>query len=281
MGSNEWPLILFTVLAQTAVGAFWVQAVFLLKPGTDQETAKRLALGTLPLWILMACAFAASSLHLGMPFRGINALARVGQAALSNEIVTGGAFFALGSAYWWMSYREKGSASLRRSVLIVTTAVSVLFLAAMSSFYLMPTVPTWNTPLTPAAFFLTALIAGMLLGRERLCAAGFATNSSIGRTMVLMAGTAVLFSVIVTITQAASLAGINSSIQSAADLVPAYAPLMASRYVMLVLALIGWWALEQRPTSSRRLFVYALVPVLLGEAIGRGVFYELYMSVGL
>ncbi len=279
MGWNEWPLILFTVLAQTAVGAFWVQACFLLRPGTDAAAAERLARGTLPLWILMGIAFAASTFHLGMPLRGINALNRVGAAPLSNEIVTGSAFFALGGLYWLLTVTGKGSAASRRIVLGVATLFSVLFLAAMTSFYLMPTVPTWNTPLTPAAFVLTALIAGLLLGRERLYAAGF-TAPAIGRAMLVTVALAVLVSAIVTICQAVSLSTIHSSVHAAGDLVPDFAQLMGGRYLLLGAALIAWLIAERSGAPRLRLYL-PLALVVVAESIGRGVFYGLHMTVGL
>ena len=110
MGWNEWPLIVFTVLAQTAIGAFWVHAFVLLGNTASSEQRQKLARGSLVLWLLMAVAFAASTAHLGMPLRAINSLARVGSAPLSNEILTGGAFFALGGLGWLLSVTGKGSA---------------------------------------------------------------------------------------------------------------------------------------------------------------------------
>src|SRR5512133_261059 len=100
MGWNEWPPILFAVLAQAAVGAFWVQACFVLKPGTDAAASERLARGTLPLWIIMGLALAASIFHPGASLRGVDAIDRIAAAPLSSEILTASAFLALGGLYW-------------------------------------------------------------------------------------------------------------------------------------------------------------------------------------
>ena len=44
MGWNEWPLIVFTVLAQTAIGAFWVHAFVLLGNTASSEQRQKAAM---------------------------------------------------------------------------------------------------------------------------------------------------------------------------------------------------------------------------------------------
>ena len=281
MGWNEWPLIVFTVLAQTAIGAFWVHAYVLLGNTASSEQRQKLARGSLVLWLLMAVAFAASTAHLGMPLRAINSLARVGSAPLSNEILTGGAFFALGGLGWLLSVTGKGSAGLLKALTGLTLLASVAFLICMARFYMIDTVPTWNTPLTPAAFMVTALIAGLLLGRERLAAAGI--QGVLGSVLLGIAALALLAGVVMTLVQQASLPHITSSIQSAANLVPDYAQRMAGRFALLAAALAIWLGAERRASlpAQRSLATVALVLVLVGEMLGRSVFYGLHMTVGL
>jgi len=282
MGWHEWPLILFTVLAQTAVGAFcWCFAALTLG-GLDDAGRARLQRAMLAVWLLAAAGFALSALHLGSPWRGINATFRFLRAPLSNEIVFGSAFVAAGFAGWWAQRRGIGSPGLRQGLLWLTLVLCLAFLASMTAFYLMPTVPTWNTPLTPAAFLLTATIGGSIVAATLFSAAGIEQPRWLREGPVKLAALAVAAAVLVTLAQSASLPAIHSSIHEAALLTPDYGALMGLRFVLLF-TVLGLWL--RGVWHGRTLAVgtgasYAVV-LLLGEMVGRGVFYNLHMTVGL
>lgn len=281
MGWHEWPLMLFTVIAQCAVGAFWFCATALLAERVDVIQKTRLQQRMLVIWIMMIVAFMASSLHLGSPWRGINSLLRVGQAPLSNEILFGGLFVGLGIVHWLSCRYNKGTDLLRKWLLGLALLSSLAFLWNMARFYMMPTVQTWDTPLTPIAFVLTALMAGSALAAVLFNYAGM--NGLVLKRLPVIAAGALLLALFVTLLQASSLGHIQSSIQSAADLSPNYAGLMILRYVLLLAALGLWW--RQSHTVSNTTAINTGIAcvglIMLGEMIGRGVFYALYMTVGL
>ena len=64
---------------------------------------------------------------------------------------------------------------------------------------------------------------------------------------------------------------------------PDYAQRMAGRFALLAAALAIWLGAERRASlpAQRSLATVALVLVLLGEMLGRSVFYGLHMTVGL
>ena len=101
MAWHELPLIIFTVLAQTSVGAFLVLGTLLLTKRIPVNIEQRLHKAMFVLWGLMGLGFVASVLHLGSPQRAMNALNMVGNSWLSNEIATGSLFFALGGKVVW------------------------------------------------------------------------------------------------------------------------------------------------------------------------------------
>lgn len=282
MGWNEWPLMFFTVIAQTAIGAFWWCSFALLAGGLAEDQRARLERAMLAIWVMMVVAFMFSSAHLGSPFRAINAIFRFGRAPLSNEVVFGSAFIGLGLLRWLTFVRNIGGAAMRKGLLLLTLAASLAFLWGMSSFYLMPTVPTWNTPLTPTAFVLTALIGGGAVAATLFAFAGI-DNPAILRTgPVRLAGVALAAALLVTLAQSASLPSINSSIKHAAELSPNYASLMALRFLILFVALTFWFRQVARGNSlAVSVGVFCVVLVMIAEWLGRGVFYGLYMTVGL
>ena len=282
MGWNEWPLMFFTVIAQSAVGAFCWCCFALVAGGLVDTQRDRLERVMLVIWVMMGVAFAFSSAHLGTPTRGINAILRFGSAPLSNEIVFGSAFAGLGFLRWLMLVFRFGGEGVRKSLLWLTLTTSLAFLWSMASFYLMSTVPTWDTPLTPAAFALTALIGGGAVAATLFAAARIDTPGILRVGPAWLAGAALVGAVFVTLAQSTSLSAISSSVKHAAELSPDYAALMMLRFLLLFLALGLWFRQVTRGnTLAVHLGTVCVILVLTGEWVGRGVFFGLHMTVGL
>ncbi|MEO3989238.1 dimethyl sulfoxide reductase anchor subunit family protein [Pseudocitrobacter cyperus] len=280
-GWHEWPLMIFTVFGQCVVGAFIVLALALLKGDLRPNAQQRIITGMLALWVLMGIAFIASTLHLGSPMRAFNSLNRVGSSALSNEIASGAIFFAVGGLGWLLAMAKKLSPALRGLWLILTAVLGVIFVWMMARVYnSIDTVPTWYSVWTPMSFFLTLFIGGPLLGYLLLRAADVSGWAM--RLLPAISIVALVVSVVVALMQGAELATIHSSIQQASALVPDYGSLMAWRVVLIALALACWVAPQLRGYQpALPLLSIAVVLVIAGELIGRGVFYGLHMTVGM
>jgi len=282
MGWHEWPLFVFTVTAQSATGAFWWCCIALLAGGLSPDRYSRLEGLMLAIWAMMAFAFSASAFHLGTPLRAINASFRFGRSPLSNEVVFGSAFIGLGVVGWMMGAWNIGTPTSRLFVLGLAIVCSFAFLASMTWFYMMPTVPTWNTPLTPAAHVLTAIIGGSAVAATLFAAAGITRPGVLHYGPVTLVSVAVVAAVVVTLRQCALLPSINSSIKRAADLSPHYAGLMALRFAILFSALGLWWLETLRSgTLSVGTGISCAILMIVGEMIGRGVHLGLHMTVGL
>ncbi|NIF48105.1 dimethyl sulfoxide reductase anchor subunit [Enterobacter sp. Ap-1006] len=279
-GWHEWPLMVFTVLGQCVAGGFIVMALALLYGVKDRAVRKRAELLMVVLWILMGIGFIASILHLGSPLRAFNSLNRLGSSALSNEIASGSVFFAVGGFWWLLTVLGKMPQALSKVWVVITMILGVVFVWMMSRVYLIDTVPTWFSVWTPLSFFLTMFIGGPLLGYLLLSAAGVSGWGM--RILPVVSLLALLVSMVVVLMQGMELATLHSSIQQASALVPEYGSLMAWRMVLLVIALVGWIVPQlkgSRPGVG--LLTLAMVLVIAGELIGRGVFYGLHMTVGM
>ncbi|WP_213715957.1 dimethyl sulfoxide reductase anchor subunit family protein [Cedecea lapagei] len=279
-GWHEWPLMVFTVLGQCVAGGFIVMALALLYGVKDKAVRKRAELLMVVLWILMGIGFIASILHLGSPLRAFNSLNRLGSSALSNEIASGSVFFAVGGFWWLFTVLGKMPQALGKSWAVLTMILGVVFVWMMSRVYLIDTVPTWFSVWTPLSFFLTMFIGGPLLGYLLLSAAGVSGWGM--RILPVVSLLALLVSMVVVLMQGMELATLHNSIQQASALVPEYGLLMAGRMVLLVIALVGWIAPQlkgYRPGVGW--LTLAMVLMIAGELIGRGVFYGLHMTVGM
>jgi anaerobic dimethyl sulfoxide reductase subunit B (iron-sulfur subunit) len=173
---KELPLVLFTLLAQMAVGAFWSQELLYIaffnywdyfkKPAFDELIPSYIAsnlTNTLmfAIGIMLAFAGLASFLHLGTPKNAWRALNHLEKSWLSREILFFG-LFSIGWAstlVWQLIYVEL----LREPVAWVTFTLGVGLVHSMANVYRLRAMPAWNTWRTPAAFFLSALVLGRAL----------------------------------------------------------------------------------------------------------------------
>ena len=165
MRSREWPLIIFTLLTQTVVGALLtLEIIRVLAAGQyDEETITTL---TNPLLVFLAPVLAFSSLialfHLGQPLRAFRVIANWRFSWLSREMLLGVLFGAGVSLCAFLQWFELGSAGIRAALAWSVIVIGVGLIYGMSSLYRLRTVPTWNTWTTPATFYTTMLLLGAL-----------------------------------------------------------------------------------------------------------------------
>lgn len=278
-GWHEWPLVLFTVLGQTVVGALVVSGLGWLVVKNDAAARKRIVRGMFFLWLVMGVGFLASVMHLGSPLRAFNSLNRVGASGLSNEIAAGSLFFAVGGLWWLVSFTSKMPPALGKLWLLVSMVFGVVFIWMMSRVYQIDTVPTWHNGYTTLAFFLTAFLCGPLFGTLLLRAARVDFHRT---ALAAVSVLALLVTAGIIVLQGMSLATIHSSVQQASALVPDYASLQVWRIVLLALGLGCWLCpLARRQSPNAGGLFLGLVLMLGGELLGRVLFYGLHMTVGL
>ena len=250
-GWHEWPLVLFTVLGQCVAGALIVSGYRWLT-AKDELAKQRIVRSMFFLWLVMGIAFLASVMHLGSPLRAFNSLNRIGASALSNEIASGSLFFAVGGLWWLVAFLGKMPAALGKIWMLLSMLLGLVFVFAMTNVYQIDTVPTWYNGYTTLAFFMTMLLSGPLFAALLLRAAGVSFN------VVRFAGISVL-ALLVTVA------------------------VIVLQGLSLLAAGLGCWIcpLIRRKRPSVGGLALGLILVLVGEIIGRGLFYGLHMTVGM
>ncbi len=280
MTYHELSLVLFTVLAQTAVGAYLIMSIANLVTNSRVDVKGRITRNMFFVWVVMGLGFVASSTHLGSPMRAMNALNQVGTSWLSNEILTGSMFFAFGGLYWLLDVLDKGSEGVRKGLKIAGMVAGMAFMYSMVNVYLIETVPTWDSPFTWWSFLLTMLAVGGIFASILMHNAQFDDAKYI-RVVQGSVIASVIAMIVVTLSQMVALGDIQTSIVAARDLVPNMAMLQGSRIVLLVagaaIALFG----INRIKGSVALPVVGLALVLMAELLGRNIFFNLHMTVGM
>lgn len=165
MNVHELPMIAFTVLAQMSVGAFVVLGIInVLARLRGASTAVLDEISDPAAYAIggsLILGLGASMFHMNDVFNVLNVFRHFDSSWLSREIIGGMAFSAVGFAYAAAQFFKIGSAGMRQVLAGITAIVGIVFVWAMANvYYSLPTVPAWNTWITPARFYTTALILG-------------------------------------------------------------------------------------------------------------------------
>lgn len=278
---QEYSLIFFTVLAQTVVGGYLLISTRALVLGYSADRISSYKVPMFFLWALMGIGFLFSMTHLGSPFRAFNAINKVGSAWLSNEILLGAAFFAVGGSQWLLSAINKGGIGLQKILMIVTMIFGVLFMYAMINVYMINTVPTWFNIYTPLSFVMTILVAGLALSHWIIVFAND-TNFKIDRNILILAFAVIAACLIVTVGKATLVGNIHSSIADASNLVDGLNIYLGVQIALLMAGLLVWTLPMINKFNVNLVSLgFSLTLVLISELIGRGLFYSLHMTSGL
>ncbi len=307
MIAQEWPLIVFTILAQAAVGAFVVLEVvryFAVRRAGAAE-ADRLTDGVLlAIWPVMALALVASLFHLGSAVNAPKAINHLATSWLSREILSALLFAGVGVIFAFLQWRKLGSGALRNVLAVATALIGLFLVLAQSRSYMLPMQPAWNTPETIVLFYSASLMLGTLS-----VAAGLALNSSrirrarpesaatqSGLLRDSLRGLALLGIIVLGVEmiavpmQLARLAASPYAIASNAAGTAAgqYAVAFVLRIVLVFLGagVLGALVLRNTAKEGREKLVStlaysALACVLASEVLGRVLFYAFHGRIGL
>ncbi len=162
---HEWPLILFTLLGQLAVGSFIVLGLVnvLATPRHSAKVVDRVADPALyAIGPAMVVGLIISMLHLGNPLNAINAFRHLDTSWLSREVFFGALFAGLGFVFAVLQWRRWGSRKLRQLLAVVTALVGVFLVISMAFVYMRPTLPYLNRWTTLVGFGITTILLGCL-----------------------------------------------------------------------------------------------------------------------
>lgn len=303
--NHELPLVIFTIAAQMSVGSFVALGLLHLfnarVPGHRMDRVADPALYAIgPLLVL---GLAASTMHLGSPLRAVNALRHLETSWLSREILAGILFAALGALFALAQYFKWFGPRARQLLALLTSAVGVFLVFAISQVYSLRTVPAWSTFHTPVRFFITTFLLGALAVGAALVVAGRirarrgeqdpADQKLIARCVRMIALGGIVALGLKFIGLPAYLGYLGASETGAAQeslhiLVDTYGGFSAAQTILIFLGIVALGFLLYRMSGgdlATRLLpsvaVLAFALVLGGEVIGRMLFYASMVRLGL
>ena len=302
MNTREWALLAFTILGQTAAGLMIVllivRAYITGKGGVN--LADRLTDRSLYMVVpIMALALLASLLHLGSPLHIVRAVPNIGSSWLSREVVMAVTFVIFAALFTFLQLRKSGSNSLRTFLGWITGLVSAAYIYSMGMVYMIPTQPSWNTLATPLTFIAGSLLLGTLAMSAGLVA-GYALNKEkkgddtklvhtilqgLAITAIFLLG--VEFLVMPLYTAYLATQG-TAALQSLNMMTGTYGAVMFLRLLMifagagvLVAYLYRNASVAEKEKTLATLAYSAFTLVLVGEVLGRFIFYATHYRIGI
>lgn len=314
MNTHELPMIIFTVLGQMSVGAFVVLGVVQVfaarkfgAAAVDKVTDPALyAIG--PALVL---GLGASMLHMNDVMNTLNVVRHLGTSWLSAEIVFGVAFAGLGFVFAAAQWFKWGTPLLRRVLAGLTALVGLGLVTAMSMiYYTLVTVPAWHSWATPVQFFTTAFLLGTVAVGAALTGAVMwrahrgttdGDPDSVGSAAQVPTGdllaaclkglgiAAVVLLGVEFLVIPMSISNLNAAGGVAAESAAVFTGAWFIARLVLVFAGAGLLAAlvlhyAKSRTRARTLAILtstAFVLVLAGELIGRSLFYDSMIRIGM
>ncbi|MBN1146264.1 MAG: dimethyl sulfoxide reductase anchor subunit [Anaerolineales bacterium] len=289
---KERSLVVFSILSQAAVGAFWTLGalyVWATRQAGPQAARELTRFGWLWVGLLMGLALLASFFHLGAPARAWRAFSNLRSSWLSREIVFAVSFAGMSLLFAAAQWLELGSPLARAALGLVAGLIGLALIYAMGQAYRLRTVPAWDTWITGASFFtatflLGALAAGAGLAFQAQAQDGWARLAlqAIAVWVVILLGLELAF-VSLWLSQ---LTGSEAARNSAMRITHGRGALFKLRLAFAALgilaaglALLGSWA--GCPLCQACMLLAAFGFALACEVLGRALFYTARVRHGV
>lgn len=287
MFAEEWPLLTFTLLAQLAVGSY---IFFIIIRSLNKKLGVNLGINATKRGIflvgpVMGLAFIFAVFHLGTPLGAPRSLLNLGSSWLSREIIFSGGFMVL----WIVSYYLDRKGAWNQMIGWITSIVGLGAIYSMASIYATSIRPAWTDVNTYIAFYGTTIVFGaaasmvvILLSKEEKTKGLMSLAKGIG----LVGLGAIVLQLIYLPVYVAGLSanGGTAGVESASLLRGNYAITILFRWILSIvgLAIIGSaFYRKMSPKTQSKIWYAALTLVLVGEFLGRYIFYGTGVSIGI
>lgn len=306
MNIREWTLPVYTILTQLSVGALcviWIIRTLRSVKLADENNDQFVKVPVLILFFTIAFAIIFAHFHLSKPFLSVMALRNIETSWLSRELLANTIYIFFVGLLLVSLLLAKGSQ--KTNTFLGWTAIVAGFATdyCMSRIYLLPSQPSWNSPLTPVSFLVTTFLLGVVTvpvlfimdlifkksqEHENLSRYADLIGTSLVRLAVVTVPLCILMAGINFYQIASLLSGSSAAQTSLSLLLNIYQPLLIIRLVLLFVGVV-WFVYISVQINQRKLFVDDLLPnvfivcllVMIAEILGRFLFYAIHVRVGI
>lgn len=306
MNVREWALPVYTVLMQLAIGALftlWSVRSRSLNDHDVDDIDRFFRMPILVVFLTIIVAMIGSHFHLSRPYLSFLAVLNFSSSWLSREIVFTILLFLSCGLLTYLIWFQRGHTTLKTALGWFSTLSGCAGIFCMSSLYLIPTQPSWNTPNTILSFYATALILGVTSACAFMVMDTILSDTQEPRlseirhrilqhsfswfTVLVGLGTVII--IFLNVGDLSLMRNGDELMQmSLSLLLGVYRPLLILRFIMLVVgaAVLEFAVLRiqwgRKPLMDNVAPIYlACLLILIGEILGRFLFYAVHIRVGV
>lgn len=274
---HEWPLLIFTVCMQAAIGGMLMLWLY-YKKISDSGEEKTFTAMRMPLLIIAGLSLIgliASFTHLGTPTNAFNTIRNIGSSWMSREILVTGLFIAAAFITAGLAIIQK---KINPTLLLVSTLIGLVDIYCMAAIYAKTLVSGWNSINTFTSFYGTALVLGPVLVASFLASAikekaqsliKFSFYIAIAGIAIQLIGLALFGTVMPEVNMITGMNALNE--------LAGYQGTVALRWIIEVMGVgvLGFMAMASNKKVSLSFTYLALAAIVLAEGMSRYVFYVL------
>jgi len=307
MNLREWALPVYTIMIQLATGALlalWVIRSRLYSRHRYEEMEQVARIPALIIFATICIAILGAHFHLSKPYLSFLAVLNVGHSWLSREILLTMAFILV---MGWLIFLVWFIPGRRRMITLlgwIAIGLGLATIYSMARVYLLPTQLAWNSLTTILSYYgemlllgATALSAILLmdlnfyhdqeLDRVRL------NDTTLKTALKGLAAVSLISLVITLVLVNGHFSWLRahqeeSALVSMRLLLDLYQPLFVARMAMSISGvawlLLGLWRNLKMHAAIKDMIVpayFATLLVLVGEILGRFLFYAIHVRIGI
>jgi len=306
MNVREWALPVYTILMQLAVGSLfvlWLIRSFSGSRFSHRDIERIIQNPMLVIAFTAVVAMVGAHFHLSRPFHSFLAVLNFKSSWLSREIVFSISFFLLTILLLYFTFFQMHQRTIITILGWVAILIGIVLIYCMARIYLIPTQVAWNSTTVIFSFYVTALMLGcmaiaclLVLDLKfaeikksddvelRADVIRYSFTGLTGMTLLLVA-----LSFIIIYIQLRLLSQGDQIARTSLDLLlQLYLPLFIMRLTFLLFssgylgtAVYQISRLKVTPQSLMMPVYISCLLIMVGEIIGRFLFYATHIRVGI
>ncbi len=305
MNLREWALPVYTILIQMSVGmllVLWILGLFGRKKYGEEAIDQVVRDPLLIILVTIIFGMIGAHFHLSRPYLSFLAVSNFRTSWLSREIVFTVLFFLATAVLWFLQWFRKGKWGLKSALGWLAIFFGFVTVYCMGSIYLLPTQAAWDTPETILSYFGSMLLLGVMAlaailimdlrfmevrEKEELTLRANIVKEAV-RVLAVSAGAVLIPVVGMDLSHLYFLHTGTPLARTSYDLLmELYKPLLVAHFVMLLAGvctlLIPVAMMKRNGKTVQGLFTsvyWACLMVIVGEAVGRFLFYAAHIRTG-
>ncbi|MCJ7434512.1 MAG: dimethyl sulfoxide reductase anchor subunit [Anaerolineales bacterium] len=306
MNLREWALPVYTILMQLAAGALlvlWIIRWLARSKFSPRDMDRIIQNPMLVISFTVIVAMLGAHFHLSKPFHSFYAVRNFQTSWLSREIIFTVIFFLTVSVLWFLSRFKHDHRKLITSLGWLAILFGFIVVYCMARIYLIPTQVAWNSPTVIISFYTTTLLLGsmaiacLLVLDLKFAEIQKADDIDVRARVIkysivwltLVVFLTVVVNIVITFYQLYFLGQGDAIAQTSLQLLfELYTPLFVLRLFFISIAPLWLGYAVRRMFKVGSAPQSLLIPVymsclliLIGEIIGRFLFYATHIRVGI